>query len=107
LFILLYQKNQNTITNKQNNKKYRIHTELKHSKRGKKRTKTHVFSKDPAKFVTGLRHSLEKDRRYPAREHILVVLVECQHLKENTPIKLRGRRNYVGRVHFSISRVGR
>jgi hypothetical protein len=33
--------------------------------------------------------------------------LECQHFKENTPIKLRGRRNYVGRVHFSISRVGR
>jgi hypothetical protein len=33
--------------------------------------------------------------------------VECQHFKENTPIKLRGRRNYVGRVHCSIFRVGR
>jgi hypothetical protein len=48
---------------------------VKHSKRRRKRTKTHVFRKDRAKFVTGLRHQTERDRRYHAREHILVVLV--------------------------------
>jgi hypothetical protein len=48
---------------------------VKHSKRRRKRTKTHVFRKDRVKFVTGLRHQRERDRRYHAREHILVVLV--------------------------------
>jgi hypothetical protein len=48
---------------------------VKHSKRRRKQTKTHVFSKDRTKFVTGLRHQTERDRRYHAREHILVVLV--------------------------------
>jgi hypothetical protein len=35
----------------------------------------YIFRKDRAKFVTGLRHQTERDRRYHAREHILVVLV--------------------------------
>jgi hypothetical protein len=48
---------------------------VKHSKRRRKRTKTHVFRKDRAKFVKGLRQQTERDRRYHAREHILVVLV--------------------------------
>jgi hypothetical protein len=64
---------------------------VKHSKRRKKRTKTHVFSKDRAKFVTGLRHQTERDRRYHAREHILVVLVSCYVGNVDTRVKQRSR----------------
>jgi hypothetical protein len=75
---------------------------VKHSKRRRKRTKTHVFRKDRVKFVTGLRHQRERDRRYHAREHILVVLVSCWQLffgrgaRQNT----RYFNSHYGTVHL-------